>query len=71
MQYVPILSILKVLLQHEDVLGHVCDGNITYHGNTMINYSQGSLFRKNKLLAAVPNCLEIILYHDDLVSQTH
>ena len=65
MQYVPILSILKVLLQHEDVLGHVCDGNITYHGNTMINYSQGSLFRKNKLLAAVPNCLEIILHHND------
>ena len=31
----------------------------------MSNYSQGSLFKKNKLLATVPNCSEIILYHDD------
>ena len=66
MQYVSILSTLKVLLQHEDVLGHVYD---EYHtkcqGNAMTDYSQGSLFKKNKLLATVPNCLEIILYHDD------
>ena len=31
----------------------------------MANYSQGSFFRKNKLLTTVPNCLQIILYHDD------
>ena len=65
-QYVLILSTLKVLLQHEDVLGHVYDENHTNcQGNAMTNYSQGSLFRKNKVLATVPNCLEIILYHDD------
>ena len=64
MHYVPILSTLKVLLQHEDVLGHIYENPIC-QGNTMTNYSQGSLFKKNKLLATVPNCLEIILYHDD------
>ena len=64
LQYVPILSTLKVLLQHEDVLGHIYENPIC-QGNTMSNYSRGSLFKKNKLLATVPNCSEIILYHDD------
>ena len=65
-KHVPILSTLKVLWQHEDVLGHIYDQNHNNcQGNTMTNYSQGCLFRKNKLLATVPNCLEIILYHDD------
>ena len=64
LQYVPILSTWKVLLQHEDVLGHIYENPIC-QGNTMSNYSQGSLFKKNKLLATVPNCSEIILYHDD------
>ena len=46
-QYVSVLSTLKVLLQHKDVLGHVYDENhANCQGNTMTNYSQGSLFRK-------------------------
>ena len=55
-QYVPILSALKFLLQHEDVLGHVCENHTKCQGNTMTNYSQGSLFRKKK---TIDNCAKL------------
>ena len=62
-QYISIPSTLKALLQHEDVLGHVYEAP-SIEADTMTTYSQGLFYRKNKLLSNVPNCLQIILYHN-------
>ena len=62
-QYIPIISTLKALWKHEDVLGHVYETD-SIEADTMTTYSQGSLYGKNKILSNVPNCLQIILYHD-------
>ena len=63
-KYIPILSTFKALLQHGDMLGHVYEAP-SIEADTMTTYSQGSFYRKNKLLSNVSNCLQIILYHDD------
>ena len=63
-QHIYILSTSKALLQHEDVLGHVYEAP-SIEADTMTTYSQGSFYRKNKLMSNVPNCLQIILYHND------
>ena len=62
-QYVPILSSIKTLLQHENVLGCIyCDQNL--QTGTINKYTQGSICQKNEPFSNFLS-LQLILYHDD------
>ena len=62
-QYVPILSSIKTLLQHENVLGCIyCDQNL--QTGTINKYTQDSICQKNEPFSNFLS-LQLILYHDD------
>ena len=75
-QYAPILSTLKAILSHEDVLIYVLEQNVSNKFNFK-TFKDGSAYRTNPFLNANPNILEICMYHDDfgianpLGSKTH
>ena len=63
--YIPILKTLRQLLAKEDVIGEVLN-----HGNgkkpgVITDFSDGELFKENKLYMEKPKSLQINLYHDD------
>ena len=67
-QYVPLLSTLDVILQHEDVLSEVladtnCNNNNP--GNKLKSFKDGTAYKENKLFSSDKNTLQICLYHDD------
>ena len=67
-QYVPLLSTLDAILQHEDVLSEVladtnCNNNNL--GNKLKSFKHGTAYKENKLFSSDKNTLQICLYHDD------
>ena len=64
-RYVPIISILKVLLKHEDVLAPILHQNNQENDDRLRTYQDGKAFHKNKLFSSKQNSLQLILYHDD------
>ena len=67
-QYVPLLSTLDVILQHEDVLSEIladtnCNNNNL--GNKLKSFKDGTAYKENKLFSSDKNTLQICLYHDD------
>ena len=64
-QYVPIISTLKVLLKHEDVLASILHQNNQGNDDRLRNYQDGKAFQRNKLLSPTQNSWQLILYHDD------
>ena len=63
-QYVPILSTLKAILSHEEVLTYVQEQNVFNNFNFKI-FKDCAAYRTNPFLNANPNILEICMYHDD------
>ena len=64
-QYIPILSTLKVLLQHADVLGTVYMEQYSSDLNEFDNFNEGKLFKNNELFSDIIHAIQIILYHVD------
>ena len=63
-QYIPLFSTLKMLLQHEDVLGEVVASSNMNHENLQ-SFSDGSSFKNNALFNSEKQSLQVVLYHDD------
>ena len=70
-QYVPLFSMLEVILQHEDVLSlHYAEND---SNNTSTNSDRKKLWsnghgiahKENGLFSCDKNALQICLYHDD------
>ena len=70
-QYVPILSSLRCLLQHEDVLGTIfsVQGSSDTENIDIFNKEYG--FKNNLLFSINNHHLQIILYHEDFGYQIH
>ena len=64
-QYVPILKTITRVLQHEDVLSHCLNSEVSRNDGRMSTYYGSENFKQNKLNSP-ENSIEIILYHDDL-----
>ena len=63
-QYVPVLQTLKILLEHEDVLGQVLETPMNRSG-TIKHYRDGSMFKSHPLFSVSPTSLLLNLYDDD------
>ena len=64
-QYARNLSTLKVLLEHEDVLGSVLDQGNDNEGHEMLRtFKDGTAYRRNGLFSLDKNSLQLVLYHD-------
>ena len=64
-QYMPILSTLKVLLKHEDILGSVLDQENDKEGNGRLRtYKDGTACRSNEFFSLDKNSFQLVLYHD-------
>ena len=64
LQYVPILSTLKAILSHEEVLTYVLEQNISNNFNFKTS-KDGTAYRTNPFLNANPNEIEICTCYDD------
>ena len=64
-QYVSILPTLKVLLEHEHVLGSVLDQGNDKEGNGRLRtFKDGTTYRRNELFSLDKNSSQLVLYHD-------
>ena len=63
-QCVPIISTLKVLLKHDDVLASILHQNNQENDDRLRNYQDGKAVHRNKLFSPKQNSLQLILYHD-------
>ena len=64
-QHVPIISILKVLLKHKDVLPSTLHQNNQENDDWSRTYQDGKTFHRSKLFSSKQNSLQLILYQDD------
>ena len=64
-QYVSIISTLKILLKHEDVLASILHQNNQEKDDRLRTYRDGKVFHRNRLLSSKQNSLQLILCHDD------
>ena len=64
-QYVLIISTLKVLLKHEDVLASILSQKNQENDDWLRTSQDGKAFHRNRLFSSTQNSLELILYHDD------
>ena len=70
-QYVPLFSMLEVILQHEDVLSVLYAENDSNNTSTnsdrkkLRSYRDDIAHRENGLFSCDKNALQICLYHDD------
>ena len=64
-QYIPILSSLICLLQHEDVLGTIFSVQGLPDTETIDTFNKGYGFKKNLLFSTSNHHLQINLYQDD------
>jgi hypothetical protein len=67
-QYVPLLSVLKVLLQQEDVFAAVMNSNTTTKSDTDVleDFTTGEFFAKHPVFGGDHTVLRIHLYTDEL-----
>ena len=63
-QSVPILSTLKAIFSHEEVLTYVLEQNVSNNFNFK-TFKDGTAYRTNPFMNANLNILEICIYHDD------
>ena len=64
-QYVVIISTLKVLLKHEDVLASILSQKNQENDDRLRTYQDGKAFHRNRLFSSKQNSLQLLLYHDD------
>ena len=64
-QYVSIISTLKILLKDEDVLTSILHQNNQEKDDRLRTYRDGKVFHRNRLLSSKQNSLQLILCHYD------
>ena len=64
-QYIPILSKLKVLLQHADLLKTLYMQEHSSDPNEFNNFNKGKFYRNNELFSNIVHAIQFILYHID------
>ena len=64
-QYVSSISILKVLLKHEDVLASILHQKNQENDDRLKTCQDGKAFHRNKLFSFKQNSLQLTLYYED------